>query len=562
MPSITLPFPREHFRIDPRKKARNLERLSAFSPELQSIAKKRWYVRAYLQALPLDEIGTPFYASKLSREMRDLKVKNVIYPGNDGFLVHIYPDPVDERDYYIPIEPSLVVDVDEKIQRIEPKLLDWAQSIGEAPEEKRRVVFLQALNHICTTHVGTDNGQIHVSPLQLQGLRYRLVRDKLQLGLLQPLLADPYIEDISCSGIGSIFIEHSIFKSLKSSITFPTMDDLDRYVVWLGERIKRPVTVRHPIVDSVLPDGSRINIVYGRDIAKRGSNFTIRKFSEEPLSVLKLIEYGTLSYEMAAYLWLALEEGLNIFVAGATASGKTTTMNAITTFIKPDAKIVSIEDTPELQVPHENWIREVIREGGRAERHASVEMFDLLKAALRQRPDRIIIGEIRGVEGNTAFQAMQTGHGVMSTFHAASVQKLIQRITGDPINVPKPYVENLDIILIQAAVRGPDGRMVRRVTSINEIVAYDPTDSTYSFITAFRWKPEDDTFEFPGEMNSYLLEEDIAMRRGLAEADRRKIYGELRRRARILESLHTRAGVTGFAHLFAALGEGRKVGVI
>ena len=382
------------------------------------------------------------------------------------------------------------------------------------------------------------------------------------LGVLQPLLEDSYIEDISCSGLGNIFIEHKIFKSLKSSIYFPTHDDLDDFVVQMGERIKRPVTLRNPIIDASLPDGSRINIVYGRDIAKRGSNFTIRKFSDDVTSVLNLIEFGSMNYMIAAYLWLAIEMDLNVFVVGATASGKTTLLNALTTFIRPDAKIVTIEDTPELQIPHANWLREVVRQSTKESKGGGVDMFDLLKAALRQRPDRILIGEIRGVEGNIAFQAMQTGHGVMATFHASSVQKVIQRLTGDPINVPKVNIDNLDLIVIQSAVRGPDGSTLRRIVSVNEIVDYDSASNTFSFITAFRWKADDDTFEFPGDMNSYLLEQKIAAKRGIPENKRRSIYSELRKRAAILEKLQKRGGSSGFDQLFAVISEAHKQGLL
>ena len=182
----------------------------------------------------------------------------------------------------------------------------------------------------------------------------------------------------------------------------------------------------------MLPDGSRINIVYGNDVSKKGSNFTIRKFSEDPLSILDLIRSGTLSYEMAAYVWLMVSGGMNAFVSGETASGKTTFLNAISTFIDPDGKVVSIEDTPELQIPHENWTREVVR--GMALGESEVSMFDLLRSALRHRPDEIMVGEIRGEEGAVVFQAMQTGHPCLATFHASSVEKLIQRLTGQPIN--------------------------------------------------------------------------------------------------------------------------------
>jgi flagellar protein FlaI len=328
-------------------------------------------------------------------------------------------------------------------------------------------------------------------------------------------------------------------------------------VIWLGEWIKRPVTVRNPIVDSVLPDGSRINMVYGTDISKRGSNFTIRKFSETPISVFELIGFNTMDYLMAAYLSLVLEEGLNTFVVGATASGKTTTLNAITTFILPNAKIVSIEDTPELQVPHPNWIREMTRGGGREKLGSEVGMFDLLKAALRQRPDRIIIGEIRGAEGAVAFQAMQTGHGVMSTFHASNVEKLIQRLSGEPINIPKAYVDNLEVVIIQAAVRVPGG-MVRRVTSVSEIVGYDTASSSFSVIEAFRWNPANDTFEFPGYMNSYVLEEKIAMKKGIPPHKRKVIYTDLKRRAKIFERLHQERKVEKFDEVYNILAEAHR----
>ena len=276
----------------------------------------------------------------------------------------------------------------------------------------------------------TAYGRVHLNSKQFEALRYLFIRDKEGMGPLDPLIHDPYIEDISCSGVGSLFVEHKIFKSLKASVSFKTHEDLDSFVIRLSEKIGKPVTFRDPIIDATLPDGSRINIVFGGDLSKRGSNFTIRKFSSTPISVLQLVAFNTLSYEMAAYLSLMLGHGMNMFVAGETASGKTTLLNALTTFISPTGKIVSIEDTPELQVPHPNWIREVVRGSTKSSSGAAVGMFDLLKAALRQRPNEIIIGEIRGEEGAIAFQAMQTGHACMATFHAASVEKLIQRLTG------------------------------------------------------------------------------------------------------------------------------------
>jgi archaeal flagellar protein FlaI len=261
---------------------------------------------------------------------------------------------------------------------------------------------------------------------------------------------------------------------------------------------------------------------------------------------------------MAAYLSITIGEGMNVFVCGETASGKTTTLNAVTTFIHPNAKIISIEDTPELQVPHKNWIREVVSSG--KEGQAGVSMFDLLKAALRQRPNEIIVGEIRGEEGATAFQAMQTGHSVMATFHAASVERLIQRLTGSPINVPKAYMDNLNIAIIQQAVKLPSGKVGRRMTSISEIVGYDPITQSFSFVEIFQWESSNDTFQFTGDGNSYLLEYKIAPKLGIPIHKKRRIYSEVERRAKILERLNQQ-GIKNFYELLNVLAKAQREGL-
>jgi flagellar protein FlaI len=399
---------------------------------------------------------------------------------------------------------------------------------------------------------------VQVTPEQLEAIKYLMVRDKVGMGTIDVMIKDTYIEDISCSGLGTIFLEHKIFKGVKSAITFEEHDDLDDFVLRLSEQIKRPVTMRNPIVDATLPDGSRINIVFGREVSRRGSNFSIRKFSETPLSIIELVEFGSISYEMAAYLSVVIEDGMNLFVVGETASGKTTLLNAITTFIPLSHKIVSIEDTPELQVPHANWIREVSRAPGQGEKGATVSMFDLLKASLRQRPNVIIIGEIRGEEGSIAFGAMQTGHEVMSTFHASNVEKLIQRLTGNPINIPKTYIDNLNVVVCQNAVKLPNGKAGRRATSISEIVGYDSTTNTFSYVEVFRWNPVTDTFDFVGRRNSYLLEDKIALKRGIPPDKKMQIYSLVERRGRILEKLHKEKGVRDFYELLKVLARAQE----
>jgi flagellar protein FlaI len=472
----------------------------------------------------------------------------------------------------MPIDPSLSQDMSEVMLKVESKLIDVAGGLSAAESDKEKTeAMLKLIEKVVTVHgngsgthsskAGNDRSnktKVQVTPGQLEALKYMIVREKVGMGIIDSMIKDTYIEDISCSGIGNIFLEHKIFKSVKSTIVFESHEDLDDFVLRLSEQIKRPVTLRNPIVDATLPDGSRINIVFGREVSRRGSNFSIRKFTETPLSILELVEFGSISYEMAAYLSVVIEDGMNLFVVGETASGKTTLLNAITTFIPQSHKIVSIEDTPELQVPHTNWIREVARAPGQGDKGASVSMFDLLKAALRQRPNVIIVGEIRGEEGNVAFGAMQTGHEVMSTFHASNVEKLIQRLTGNPINVPKTYMDNLNVVICQNAVKLPNGKMGRRATSISEIVGYDPVANIFSYVEVFRWDPVSDTFEFVGRRNSYLLEDKIAIRRGIPPDRKWQIYSVVERRAKILEKLHKEKGVHDFYELLKVLARAQQ----
>jgi flagellar protein FlaI len=575
VPHTVLPF-------TPEKKVDRSTLYQMLPNALQDVVKENAHLLSYLQMVPIDEVGIPQYYIKPPRKLHELKQPNLIYPTTPGNFIHIYPDASDERHTYIPIEPIVGFNLDPLIRQIETRLLDFVDELQNVDtDEDREQAFLTCIDKVCTTDgkleskesglkgstlVGklglgkSENHKIKCTPEELQAIKYLIMRDKIGIGIIQPLVKDPNVEDISCSGLGTIFIEHKIFKSLKSVIKFDDMDDLDEFVLRLAERIRKPVSLSKPIADSTLPDGSRINIVYGRDLTKRGSNFSIRKFSDTPLSILELVEFGSLDYKMAAYLSMTIGEGMNVFVSGETASGKTTLLNAVTTFIPPNAKVISIEDTPELQVPHKNWIQEVVQTT-KAESQNEVTMFDLLKAALRQRPNEIIVGEIRGPEGAIAFQAMQTGHSVMATFHAASVQKLIQRLTGSPINVPKSYVDNLNVVVFQSAVKLPDGKSGRRALSINEIVGYDAKNDAFSYMEIFRWDPIEDKFEFVGYMNSYLLEQKIAPRRGIASHQKRRIYLELDRRAKILEKLHKERGITNFYELLTVLAKAQQQGL-
>jgi len=572
-------------------------------------ARKSPHLLEYLHLFPIDVYGMPLFFSELKRDLKDLKEPNLIYPADDCTYIHIFFDVNDVRNYYIPIEPSFLHDVQKMLPAVEILLVDLLDALEQDPvtDEARAQVLKELFSQVVS--IGnpgdgkqsalpdpnsggpggkfraflkkdltaktsarndkllaklpmTPDGRLIVTSQQYVALEYLLVRDKVQIGMLKPYISDRYIEDITVDGVGPVFIEHKIFKGLKSVAGWGNTDDLDRYVIKLAERTKRPITYRNPIVDSTLPDGSRINIVYSTDISRKGSNFTIRKSMDDPISILKLVEFKTCNYAMAAYLWLCIENGMSLFMSGETASGKTTSLNAMTGFIPPENKIVTIEDTPELLIPHRNWTREVSKGKGKGEGEGGeVTMFDLLRAALRQRPNQILVGEIRGVEGSVAFGAMQTGHPVLSTFHAASVEKLVQRLCGDPINIPKTYVDNLNIVVIQSAVRRPTGEMVRRILSINELVGFNPETQGFSFVQVFTWDPVTDTHEFTGKGNSYLLENRIATMLGIPEYKRAKIYLEIDKRARILERLH-KAGYVGFYDLFHMITKVKKQGLL
>ena len=557
------------------------------APELREQADANPHLMAYLHRVPMAEFGVPEYFPEISRKMGDLKEPNLIYPVGQNTFIHIFPETAGDRNWYIAIEPGSDKII-ELIEQMEFRLLDFVEILAEAttPEEKT-AVLLKAIDDSCdvidgkpralatampnvdpgeggflklpfASKGGGGGGKLRMTSADYESLRYMVIRDKVGMGPLEPLISDNWIEDISCSGLGPVYIEHKVFKGLKSSINFDTHEELDDFVLKLAEKMKKPVTFRSPIVDATLPDGSRINIVYGGDVSKNGSNFTIRKFMGIPLSIIDICESGALTYQMAGYLSLIVEEGMNFFVSGETASGKTTLMNALMTFIPPHAKIVSIEDTPEVQVPHPNWTREVVR--GASAQGTGVDMFSLLKAALRQRPNMIIIGEIRGEEGNIAFQAMMTGHAVSATFHAATVEKLIQRVTGAPISVPRTYVDNLNVVVIASAVRLPNGKAGRRIISISEIIGYDPVQNSFSFVEVFRWDPVRDEFEFVGLNNSYLLEQRIAPARGLSEKRRREIYKEVDRRGALLQKLGE-SGVNNFYELFKLLSKAQKQGL-
>ena len=366
---------------------------------------------------------------------------------------------------------------------------------------------------------------------------YFLKKQFLGLGKLEILMKDSQIEDISCDGAGiSFFVYHRRYGSLKSNVVFESEDELSDFVMKLAQKCGKHISIAEPMLDATMPDGSRLQMTLSTEVTTKGSTFTIRKFKEDPFSPPDLIEFNTMSADMVAYLWMAVENGVNALVAGGTAAGKTSTLNAFSLFIPRESKIVSIEETREINLPHPNWIPGVARSGfgevvgGKVV--GEIDMYDLMKAALRQRPEYILVGEIRGREAYVLFQAMATGHTTYSTVHADSASSLIHRLEGKPINIPRIMLQALDIVCIQVISRIKNKR-ARRCKQIIEIIDIDPTTKEILTNEVFRWDPVEDDFIYNGK--SYILERIRAEK----DMDREEISQELKRRGDLLNWMNT-----------------------
>ncbi|MEF8808675.1 type II/IV secretion system ATPase subunit [Natronomonas sp.] len=358
-------------------------------------------------------------------------------------------------------------------------------------------------------------------------LFYYLYRRFQGFGRLDPLMHDPYIEDISCDGYDiPLYAYHDDYLDIETNLSF-AQDELDSYIVRMAQQAGRHISVGNPVVETTLQDGSRAELALGEEVTPRGSAFTIRKYSDEPFTPIDLLEFGTYSLQQMAYLWMAIEHNKNIIFAGGTASGKTTSMNAISMFIPPRSKLITIEDTRELALYHDNWLSCVTRE--RLDEAANVTMYDLLRSALRHRPEYIIVGEVRGEEAITLFQAMNTGHTTLSTMHADSVQTVINRLENEPINVPRPMVQSLDVLCVQTLARF-GGERVRRAKAIAEIEGIDQRTGELDYTSAYNWRSADDTYR---EGNRNLMDE-IREERGWSQSE---LLREMQRRRKFLKYL-------------------------
>jgi flagellar protein FlaI len=357
------------------------------------------------------------------------------------------------------------------------------------------------------------------------------------LGKIEPLMRDSQIEDISCDGIGiPIFVFHRNpeLGSVSTNIIFYDGDELDSFITRLGQLTGKSISVAEPLLDGALPDGSRLQATLATDIARKGSNFTIRKFSEDPITPIHLLKYGSVSVQTLAYLWMAVDYGRSILVSGGTASGKTSFLNAISLFIRPDKKIISIEDTAELRLPHPHWVPTVARTSVSTKENSNeIDMFALLKESLRQRPDYIIVGEVRGQEAFVLFQQMATGHPSYATIHAENMEKLVDRLTTAPISLPKTLVGSLDLVIFLLRVRYRD-RFVRRTNEVVEMVDFPQSSDNPVVNTVFKWDSMND--RTVAASKSVLLKK-ITESTGMTEQE---VVDEMKRRMMVLNWMSER----------------------
>ncbi|MCW4005168.1 MAG: type II/IV secretion system ATPase subunit [Candidatus Bathyarchaeota archaeon] len=340
--------------------------------------------------------------------------------------------------------------------------------------------------------------KINVTSDALEKFIYYIKRDFLGYGIVDVVIRDQNIEDISCNGYGiPIYVWHRLYESLPSNVVFKTNKELDAFVTRLAYRAGHQISVSNPILEGALPEGFRIQLTL-EEVSKRGDTFTIRKVRANPYTIVDLINLGTLPPAMAAYFWLLVENRRSITIAGATASGKTALMNSICSFLRPEMKVVTIEEVRELRL-HENWIPMVTRPSVQAG-VKEVTLFDLLKSSLRQRPDSIIVGEVRGEEAYTLFQSISVGHGGMCTIHAEDVDSVEKRLLTEPMNIPPMLLPMMNVIALINRTKYRDN-IVRRVLDLSEIAGVDPKTERVKFQKLFEWDPRDDTF--PLQVDSY-----------------------------------------------------------
>jgi len=458
-------------------------------------------------------------------------------------FAHVYWDSKISEMVYDIEEPTLNPS-EQKQREILTEAIRSVVNISGIIEGGQEVIikYLNDRFRVLAVEVGLD-----INYESYQKIFYYLCRDFIGFNEVEPLLRDYYVEDIECNGADTpIYIVHREYRNLRTNVEFDDNEQLASFVEKLAQRSGKYISYANPILDATLPDGSRINATYTQDITSRGPTFTVRKFTKTPWTPTQLLSFKTLSPEMLAYLWLLVEHKMNILISGGTASGKTTLLNAMAFFIPPEARVVSIEDTREINIPRENWLPSVVRTSTKNNKSGEITLFDLLKNSFRQTPDYVIVGEVRGKEAYVLFQGMASGHSSISTIHADSVDSVIKRLETPPIELSPTLLNVLDCVCIMthAIVNKKETRKLKEITEIINVSGEGVANTN----TPFVWNPANDTFYF--KKNSKIFEK-IGYRFGIP-AD--KLQEEFRRRSELLFRMQGK-NVFGFEEVQTAINE-------
>lgn len=436
---------------------------------------------------------------------------------------HIYWDPkINELVYEIE-QPELTEEENKNREQITDamrNIINFESVVSK--DQKSLLEYIDKRFKLFATEFG-----LNIPYESYKKIYYYLCRDFIGYNETEPLMRDYYIEDIECNGANfPVYVIHRVYRNLKTNLVFNDMDVLASFVEKLAQRAGKYVSYAYPVLDTSLPDGSRVNATYTKDISNRGPTFTIRKFTKTPWTPVQLLGFRTLSAEALAYMWMLIQYRMNVLIVGGTASGKTTLLNAIAFFIPPEARVVSIEDTLELNLPRENWLPSVVRSGTGSSKLGEVDLFALLKNSFRQAPDYVIVGEVRGKEAYVLFQGMASGHSSISTIHADSVETVIKRLQTPPIELSPSLLNILDAVCIMshAIVEKKETRKLQKVVEIVNV----KEDGTAITNTPFLWNAANDQFYFKSQSKLF---EKISARYGLSLNE---LQNEFRRRIELL----------------------------
>ncbi len=439
---------------------------------------------------------------------------------------HIYWDDKNKEIVYEIEEPPLTNEekrIKEKITNAMNAMINFQHIIKNKTEELFK--YIDKRFKTLAIELGEN-----ISYESYRKIYYYLCRDFIGFNETDPLLKDYFVEDLECNGLETpVYIVHRIYRSMKTSLVFRDEEKLESFVEKLAQRSGKYISYAHPILDGSLPDGSRVNATYTKDVTSKGPTFTIRKFTKIPWTPTKLLSFKTLSPEMLAYLWLLVEHGMNLLIAGGTSSGKTTLLNAIAFFMPTESRVVSIEDTRELRLPRDNWLPSVSRSATGAGNLGEIDLYTLLRASFRQNPDYVIVGEVRGKEASVLFQGMASGHASISTIHADSIDTVMKRLETPPINLSPTLLNVLDAICVQthAIVGGQETRKLREIVEVVDVSNAGVAKTNTPFI----WNPQEDSFYF--KQNSQVFDK-ICRRSGMSM---RELNKEFEKRAKLVHTL-------------------------